>query len=220
MMACGLAASINQGSTAPPSANVASSAVLFRFDFMLAKDIKNGTVVNYHDAPCMIETTSVQSPSARGAATIYKFRARNLVTKAKIDIVLRSGESLNEANFEKRPIKFMYADASHMHFLDQQDFNQYSLTLAEVANEAQFLTDNLEGVQALIYNDECVGLQLPVVVELKVTQCDPGVKGNSATGRTKPATLETGLVVHVPEYMAQGDVVKVDTRSGEYLSRV
>jgi elongation factor P len=187
---------------------------------MLAKDIKNGAVVNYSDAPCMIESISVQSPSARGAATIYKYRARNLITKAKIDIVLRGGESLDEANFERRPIKFMYADASHMHFLDQQDYNQYSLTLAEVANEAQYLTENLDGVQALIYNDQCVGLQLPVVVELKVTQCDPGVKGNSATGRTKPATLETGLVVHVPEYLAQGETVKVDTRTGEFLSRV
>ena len=72
---------------------------------------------------------------------------------------------------------------------------------------------------ALIYNDECVGLQLPVVVELKVTQCDPGVRDNSATGRTKPATLETGLVVYVPEYLAQGETVKVDTRTGEFLSR-
>jgi elongation factor P len=187
---------------------------------MLAKDIKNGMVVNHGDAPCMIESISVQSPSARGAATIYKYRARNLVTKAKIDIVLRGGESLDEANFERRPIKFMYADATHMHFLDTQDYNQYSLSLAEVEYEAKFLTAELEGVQALIYNDECVGLQLPVVVELKVTQCDPGVRGNSATGRTKPATLETGLVVHVPEYLGQGEMVKVDTRSGEFLSRV
>jgi elongation factor P len=187
---------------------------------MLAKDIKNGMVLNYHDAPCMIESISVQSPSARGAATIYKYRARNLVNKQKIDIVLRGGESLDEANFERRNVKFMYADATHMHFLDQQDYNQYSLAREEVENEARFLTDSLDGIQTLIYNDECVGLQLPVVVELKVTQCDPGVRGNSATGRTKPATLETGLVVQVPEYLGQGEMVKIDTRSGEFLSRV
>jgi elongation factor P len=187
---------------------------------MLAKDIKNGMVVNYSGAPCIIETTSVQSPSARGAATIYKYRARNLVTKAKVDIVLRGGEGLDEADFAKRSVKFMYADATHMHFLDQTDYNQYDLSLEDVAGEAPYLTDNLEGIQALIYNDECVGLQLPTVVELKVTQCDPGVRGNSATGRTKPATLETGLIVQVPEYLAQGEMVKVDTRSGEFLSRV
>ncbi len=187
---------------------------------MLAKDIKNGTVLNYNNAPCIIETISVNSPSARGAATIYKYRARNLVTKQKIDIVLRGGEGLDEANFERRAVKFMYADPTHLHFLDQEDYNQYSLPREDIDREIPYLTENLEGVQTLIYNDECVGLQLPMVVELKVTQCDPGVRGNSATGRTKPATLETGLVVHVPEYLAEGETVKVDTRTGEFLSRV
>lgn len=186
---------------------------------MLAKDIKPGAVVNYGGAPCMIETVSVQSPSARGAATLYKYRARNLISKQKTEIVLKGGDSLDEADFGRRPVKFMYADATHMHFLDQQDFNQYSLPLEDLTNEAKYLTAELEGVQALIHNDECVGLQLPLTVELKVTQCDPGVRGNSATGRTKPATLETGLVVQVPEYLAEGEIVKVDTRSGEYLSR-
>jgi elongation factor P len=186
---------------------------------MIAKDIKNGAVLNYNGAPCIIESISVQSPSARGAATLYKYRARNLVTKQKIDIVLKGGESLDEADFERRPAKLMYADGTHMHFLDQTDYNQYSLPLADVEYEAKFLTEALEGVQVMLYNDECVGIQLPTVVELKVAQCDPGVKGNSATGRTKPATLETGLIVHVPEYLSEGEVVKVDTRTGEFLSR-
>ena len=187
---------------------------------MLAKEIKTGMIVNYEGAPCLIETLNVQSPSARGAATMYKYRARNLITKQKVDIVLRGGDSLPDADFEKRNVKFMYADATHWHFLDQQDYNQYSLPADDIAAETKYLTPELEGIMALIYNNECVGLQLPVVVELKVTQCDPGVKGNSATGRTKPATLETGLIVHVPEYLSQGEMVKVDTRSGEFLSRV
>jgi elongation factor P len=187
---------------------------------MLAKDIKNGMVVNFNGAPCIIETISVQSPSARGAATIYKYRARDLVTKQKVDIVLRGGEGLDEADFERRPVKFMYGDPTHLHFLDQQDYNQYDLAVEDVAAEAPYLTENLEGIQALIYNDECVGLQLPVAVELKVIQCDPGIRGNSATSRTKPATLETGLVIQVPEYLAEGEMVKVDTRSGAFLSRV
>jgi len=187
---------------------------------MIAKDIKNGMIMNYNSAPCIIESISVNSPSARGAATIYKYRARNLVTKQKIDIVLRGGESLDEADFEKRPVKFMYADATHMHFLDSADYNQYPLPLADVEYEAQFLTEELEGVQVMFYNEEPVGLQLPLTVELKVVECDPGVKGNSATSRTKPAKLETGLIVQVPEYLSQGETVKVDTRTAEYLSRV
>ena len=82
-----------------------------------------------------------------------------------------------------------------------------------------FVTPGLEGMMALIYNDECVGIQLPVAVELEVTECDPAVRGNSATSRTKPATLETGLIVQVPEYLKQGEKIKVDTRNGEFLSR-
>ena len=186
---------------------------------MLAKEIKPGSVVNFNDMPCIIESLSVQSPSARGAATFYKFKARNPITKQKVDITLRSGESLDEADFERRAVKYMYADATHLHFLDSTDYNQYSLPKEDLADESRFLTEELDGVLALIYNDDCIGIQLPTAVELAVVQCDPGVKGNSATSRTKPAELETGLVVQVPEYLSQGERVKVDTRTGEYLSR-
>lgn len=186
---------------------------------MLAKDIKTGAILNYNDAPCAIETITVQTPSARGAATLYKYRARNLITKQKVDIVLKGTDSLDEADFARRAVKYMYADATHVYFLDQQDYNQYALTKEDVTEEMQYVTEELEGVQALIYNEECVGIQVPVSVELKVTQCEPVARGNSATGRTKPATLETGLVIQVPEYLAEGEVVKVDTRTGEYLSR-
>jgi len=187
---------------------------------MIAKDIKRGSVVSYGDAPCMIESVSVQSPSARGAATYYKFRARNLITRQKVDITLRGGESLAEADFQRRAVKMMYADAAETHFLDQVDFNQYSLPVEDLQDEKSYLTDQLEGVLALIHNDQCIGIQLPAAVELTITQCDPAVRGNSATSRTKPATLETGLVIQVPEYLAEGTTVKVDTRTGEFLSRV
>jgi elongation factor P len=186
---------------------------------MLAKDIKRGHIVNFNGAPCMVETINVQSPSARGAATFYKYRARNLITKQKVDITLRGGESLNEADFEKHPAKFMYADPAEAHILDETSYEQYALPRADLVEELNYMTESLEGIQALIYNDQCVGIQLPLTVELLVTQCDPGIKGASATARSKPATLETGLIVQVPEYLAQGERVKVDTRTGEYLSR-
>ncbi len=186
---------------------------------MIAKDIKRGAIVNFNGAPCMIETVSVQSPSARGAATFYKYRARNLITKQKVDITLRGGEMLDEADFQRRPIKFLYSDASDMIFMDQENYEQYSLAKEDIEDESNYINEELESLLALIYNDQCVGVQVPVAVELKVVQCDPSVKGDSATGRTKPATLETGLVVQVPEYLKEGEVIKVDTRSGEYLSR-
>ncbi|NLS91461.1 MAG: elongation factor P-like protein YeiP [Planctomycetaceae bacterium] len=186
---------------------------------MLAKEIKTGTIVNYNDAPCIIETISVQSPSARGAATFYKYRARNLVTKQKVDITLRGGDSLDLADFQRRPVKYLYADGSSLVFMDNENFEQYPLPKEEIEEEAQYLTEDLEGVWVLIYNDQPVGIQVPPTVELKVIQCDPGIKGNSATSRNKPATLETGLVVQVPEYLSEGETIKVDTRTGQYLSR-
>lgn len=186
---------------------------------MLAKDIKTGTVLNYNDAPHIIEGITVQSPSARGAATLYKYRARNLITKQKQDIVLKGGESLPEADFEKRAVKFMYSDPTDIYFLDDEDYNQYALPKEDLVEETKYLTESLEGIIGLIYNDECVGIQLPASVALTVTQCDPATKGNSATARTKPATLETGYIVHVPEYLKEGEIIKVDTRTGEFLSR-
>lgn len=186
---------------------------------MLAKEIKNGSVVNYEGSPVIIQSINVQSPSARGAATLYKFRARNLVTKQKVDIALKGTDNLDEADFERREAKLMYTDAEQAHFLDQTDFNQYSINLADIEEEMKYITDHLEGVLALIYNDECVGVQVPSTVELNVTQCDPQTKGDSATKRTKPATLETGLIVQVPEYLSEGERIKVDSRSGDYISR-
>lgn len=186
---------------------------------MQAKEIKRGAVVNYNGAPVMIESVSVQTPSARGAATLYKFRGRNLMSRQKTDISLKGSESLDEADFARRPVGMMYTDANDLHLLDQGNYNQYSISLDDVAEEIQYITEALEGMLALIYNDQCVGIQLPTAVELSVTQCDPAVKGDSATARTKPATLETGLVVQVPEYLKEGERVKVDTRNGQFLSR-
>jgi elongation factor P len=186
---------------------------------MLAKDIKNGSVVNYEGSPVIVRSIHVQSPSARGAATLYKFRTRNLVTKQKVDITLKGTDFLEEADFERRDVKLMYTDADQAHFLDQTDFNQYSINLSEVEDEMLYISDQLDGVLALIYNNECVGVQVPSTVELNVTQCDPQTKGDSATKRTKPATLETGLVVQVPEYLAEGERIKVDSRTGEFISR-
>ena len=186
---------------------------------MLAKDVKTGAILNYDGAPCIVQNISVQSPSARGAATLYKFRARNLITKQKVDIKCKGTENLAEADFQRRDVKLMYVDGSETHFLDQTDYNQYTLPTEDLVEESKYISEELEGIRALIYNDACVGIQLPAAVELTITQCDPGVKGDSATSRSKPATLETGLVVQVPEYISQGERIKVDTRTNAYLSR-
>lgn len=186
---------------------------------MLAKEIKPGAVVVSDNAPIIIESMMVQSPSARGAATLYKFRARNLLTRQKLDLVLKGTDLLPEADFRKRSVKLMYKDTDAIHLLDQEDFNQFSLSVEDAAEQLPYLTEELEGVMALVYEGECVGLQLPTSVELTITQCDPAIRGNSATARSKPATLQTGLVVQVPEYIKEGERIKIDTRTGEFLSR-
>ncbi len=186
---------------------------------MLAKEIKTGAVVVFEGSPVIVEGLSVQSPSARGAATLYKFRGRNVVTRNKIDFVLKGTESLNEADFGKRPVQLMYTDTTQIYLMDQESYQQYELPLEDATEQMQYVTEGLEGVKALIYNDECVGIEIPSTIELTIKQCDPSVKGNSATSRSKPAILETGLQIQVPEFIKEGERVKVDSRTGEFLSR-
>jgi len=186
---------------------------------MLAKEVKTGTVVVHEGNPVMILGIKVHSPSALGAANLYKFRARNVLTRNKIDITMKGTDVLEEADFSRRDVQMMYTDATHIFLMDKEDYQQYELSLEDVDEQLGYITEGLEGMRALIYNDGCVGLDLPTAVELKITQCDPGVKGNSATSRTKPATLETGLVVQVPEYIKEGETLKIDTRTGDFLSR-
>ncbi len=181
-------------------------------------ELKRGLIIEIDGAPCAIESVTVQTPSSRGANTLWKVRARNLRTKQKVDATYRGGDAIAEPNFEKRDSQFLYADATHLHFMDLADFNQFPLPRESLEEEARFLVDNME-VRALVLDDEVIGIELPNTVELKIVECDPSVKGNSATGRTKPATLETGLVIQVPEHIDTGDVVRVDTSDGRFLQR-
>jgi elongation factor P len=184
-----------------------------------AKDFKRRMVVEIDGAPHMIEQIQVQTPSARGAATLYKVKARNLKTKGRVEKSYRGTDALAESSFERRPVQYLYRDADALHFMDAATFNQFSLSLDEVREQIAFMTENMEGVQALLVDDEVIAIELPDTVELTITETTPGVRGNSATGRTKPATLSTGFVVQVPEHLDQGETVRVDTRTGEYLGR-
>ncbi len=184
-----------------------------------AKDFKKRMVVEIDGAPHMIEHINVQTPSARGAATLYKIKARNLKTKNRVEKAYRGTDVLAESSFERRPVQFLYRDPEAFHFMDAADFNQFSFPADELAELAPFMTENMEGVDALVVNDEVIAVELPDTVELPIVDSAPGVRGNSATGRTKPATLSTGHVIQVPEHLDPGVTVRVDTRTGEYLGR-
>ena len=184
-----------------------------------AKDFKRRMVVDIDGAPHMIEHIQVQTPSARGAATLYKIKARNLKTKNRVEKTYRGTDALNESSFERRAVQYLYRDPDGYHFMDSADFNQFSLKPEDVEDFAPFMTENMEGIEALLVDDEVIAIELPDTVELPIVETAPGVRGNSATGRTKPATLSTGYVVQVPEHLDPDTIVRVDTRTGDYLGR-
>ena len=185
-----------------------------------AKDFKRRMVVEIDGAPHMIEHIQVQTPSARGAATLYKIKARNLKSRQRVDKSYRGTDSLNESSFERRAIQYLYRDPEKYYFMDSTDFNQFSFPGEDLEDQAPYMTENMEGVEALVVNDEPIAIEIPDTVDLLITETAPGVRGNSATGRTKPATLSTGCIIQVPEHLDGNVVVRVDTRTGEYLGRV
>ncbi|MBV8382439.1 MAG: elongation factor P [Planctomycetaceae bacterium] len=184
-----------------------------------AKDFKRRMVVEIEGAPHMIEQIQVQTPSARGAATLYKIKARNLKTKTRVEKTYRGIEGLNESTFVRRPVQFIYRDSDGCYFMDAKDYNQFALTTDDLRDQLPFMTENMEGIESLVVNDEVIAIEIPVTVELQIFEASPGVPGSSATGRTKPAKLETGHTIQVPEHLSSGVTVRVDTRTGEYLGR-
>jgi elongation factor P len=177
-------------------------------------------VVEIDGAPHMIEHIQVQSPSARGASTLYKVKARNLKTGNRVEKSYKGTETLVESSFERRAIQYLYKDPDNYYFMDSTDFAQFSFSTAELEDLAPYMSENMAGIEALIVDDEPIAIELPDTVDLEIVDTAPGVRGNSATGRTKPATLSTGAVIQVPEHLDGGVIVKVDTRTGEYLGRV
>ncbi|HLU49594.1 MAG TPA: elongation factor P [Planctomycetota bacterium] len=183
-------------------------------------DLKRGAIIDVEGAPCVIEQVSVQTPSSRSANTIWKVRARNLLTKGKVDVSYRSGDTIAEPNFEKRDVQYLYRDASGFWFMDLQDYDQFVISETMIGRDSDYLVVNMEGLRCLVLDGQPVGIEVPLTVDLRIAECDPAVKGNSATSRQKNATLETGLVVQVPEHLDSGEVVRIDTTTGKFVSRV
>jgi elongation factor P len=184
-----------------------------------ASEFKKGDVVKLGGEPHVVETVTVQTPGARGAVTLYKVRFRNLLSKRKVDQVFRGDDVLPEADFERRPVQVLYGDSSSYAFMDLQDYSQFSLAKEDLEEEWPYLTADLEGVVSIVSDGRVVGIELPVLVTLRVEETSPPLRGASAAARGKPAVLSTGLVIQVPDYLAVGDLVKVDTRTGLFVSK-
>ena len=182
-------------------------------------DLKKGLIIEFQGAPHVVDTVSVSSPTARGGNTITRVRLRNLKTRQKTDQSFRGSEMFPEPHVERRPCQLLYEQQGMYHFMDAESYEQFALLREDLEWEAKFLKDDLEGILAMRCDDELIGLELPTSVALEITDTPPSIKGASATARTKSATLESGHVIRVPEHISQGEMVNVDTRTGDFLGR-
>lgn len=153
----------------------------------------------------------------KGAAFV-RSKLRNLRSGAIQEKTFRAGEKVNRAHIENRKMQFLYASGNRYTFMDEETYEQIELDEKQLQYEKKFLKENMS-VNVLSYQGETIGVDLPNNVELRVVETEPGVKGDTASGATKSATLETGLVVQVPLFVNENDVLVIDTRSGEYVSR-
>lgn len=176
-------------------------------------------VVTIGGDPHSVKHVDVKSPSSRGAATLYKVRFTNLKTKQKLDESFKGDDLLAEADCVRREVQFSYLDGDSFVFMDNEDYSQYNLGASEVGDLSGYITDGLSGIVALLLDGNILGIELPSSVQLAITDTAPGIKGATATGRTKPAVLSTGLEIQVPEYLESGEIVKVNTQTGKFMSR-
>ena len=184
-----------------------------------ASDLKNGMVIDLNGIPHLVKQIEVKSPSARGAATLYKIRYTNMQTGNKLDETYKGDDLVKDADCEKVPVQFSYKDGDNWVFMNTSDYSQYELGPELMEDFAPYITESLEGMLGLLMDGKLLTLILPAAVELEIVETVPEMKGASATSRSKPATLSTGLEVQVPEYLEQGEVVRVSTVTGKYLSR-
>jgi elongation factor P len=150
---------------------------------------------------------------------VVKTRLRNIFTSAVMEKNFRSGETFDVPEMERKTMQFLYKDDIGYHFMDSKTYDQYGLSRDQVGNAIRFLKEQ-QGVSVIYYKGDPIGVELPTTVELEVIETEPGYKGDTVSSGNKPAKLETGAMISVPLFIEVGDMVKVDTRSGDYLERI
>ena len=184
-----------------------------------ASDLKKGSVVEINDQPYIAINIDVQNPSARGASTLYKVRFNHVRTRQKLEQTFKGDDFLKAVDMIRRSVQFSYMDGDDYVFMDTEDYQQFTINGEELVDVAGYITEKLEGMVAMLIDDQLVGVELPQTVELEITETAPGIKGASATSRTKPATLSTGIEIQIPEYLTTGEVIKINTATGKFMSR-
>jgi elongation factor P len=184
-----------------------------------ASEIKKNAAINYDGRTYIVRDIERSVPQGRAGGSLYRMRMYDVVTQSKIDETFKDSDMLNLADLVRKPAMFSYVDGNEHVFMDTGDYTPYNLNSESIADEILFINEATDGIHVIIVNDVPVALDLPSIVELDVMETDPSIKGGSATSRTKPAKLSTGLTVQVPEYVSTGDKVRVNVEERKFVGR-
>jgi len=184
-----------------------------------ASDIKKNSALEYNGKTYIVRDIERSVPQGRAGGSIYRMRMYEVVTGSKVDETFKDSDMLNLADLVRKPATFSYIDGDEYVFLDTSDYTPYNLNKDAIADEILFINEATEGVNVVVVNDLPVALDLPTSVELEVTETDPSIKGASATSRTKPALLSTGLTIQVPEHIGNGDKIKINVEERKFMGR-
>jgi len=185
-----------------------------------ASEIKKNQAIEYNGRVLIVKDIERSVPQGRAGGSLYRMRMYDVVTGGKVDETFKDSEMLNMADLVKRPANFSYIDGDEYVFMDSEDYTPYNLNKESIEDEVLFITEDTQGVYVVVVDGSAVGLELPPSVDLVITETDPSIKGASATSRTKPATLSTGLIVQVPEHISTGDRIKINTEERKFMGRV
>ena len=180
-------------------------------------DFRNGLKVEIDNEPFIIVEFQHVKPGKGGA--FVRTKLKSLRSGNVIDRTYRSGEKLDTPELEEKKMQYLYAADKDRVFMDTTSYEQVSLNEGQLGDSTNYLKENME-IKVLYYKGQPINIDIPMFVELAISRTDPGVRGDTASGGSKPATLETGAVIKVPFYLNEGDVVKVDTRTGTFIERV
>jgi elongation factor P len=184
-----------------------------------AIEIKRKSFFEFEHAPYVCLDVDVSKPTARGGQTLVRVKMRNLITRAVFDKTFKAGEKFGEPDLEKTEVTYQYSDGGAYHFMDNTTFDTLTMRGETLGEDRLLLGDNLV-LQVQKYNGNPIGLVFPPIVEMTITDCEPGVRGDTASGGvTKNATLETGLVIRVPLFIKEGEKVKVHTETRDFAGR-
>lgn len=184
-----------------------------------ASDVKKNTAIEYNGSVYIIRDIERSVPQGRAGGSLYRMRMYNVVTGGKVDETFKDVDMLTLADLSRREAMYSYVDGDELVFMDNEDYTPYNLNKESVADEIGFIDENTQGINVVLIDGNPVAIELPSSVELDVVETDPSIKGASATSRTKPAILSTGVTIQVPEYIGVGDRVKVNTAEQKFMSR-